>query len=112
MGFWAWFWIWTVLILSSLAVFAFIGKSLFNRLGDVLHQFERMSKPALALAEVLGAKTAVKELESDLLTPVGELEAQRAELLRVKSKKQAARQRRLISGLKKIDLNESRFTND
>ena len=112
MGFWAWFWIWTALIIGSLAVLAFIGKSLFNSASAVLHQIERISKPALALAEAMANKPKLEDLESDVLTSVAEVEAKRASLLKQKSKKQAARQRRLRNALKDIDVNESRFTND
>lgn len=111
MGFWVWFWIWTALVITSLAVFGFIGKSLLNSASAVLHQIERISKPALALAEAMASKPKLEDLESDVLTPVTEVEAERASLLKQKSKKQAARQRRLRNALKDIDVNESRFTN-
>ena len=112
MGFWAWFWIWTALIIGALAVFALIGKSLFNSASAVFHQIERISKPALALAEAMANKPTLEDLESDLLTPVADAEAERTALLKQKSKKRAAQQRRLRNALKNIDVNESRFTND
>ncbi|MFM2352390.1 MAG: hypothetical protein RL096_871, partial [Actinomycetota bacterium] len=42
MGFWAWFWIWVALSVAALATLMLIGKSLFNRLLEVLHQLERL----------------------------------------------------------------------
>ena len=99
------------MIIGSLAVLAFIGKSLWNSASAVFHQFERISKPALALAEAMANKPKLEELESDLLTPVAEAEAARAKLLKQKSKKRSARQRRLRNALKKVDVSESRFTN-
>ena len=112
MGFWAWFWIWVALSIGALAVLGLIGKSLLNKTGEVLHQVERISKPALKLAEALEAKPQLAERESNLLTPTSELEAERTVILKRKSKKQAARQRSLREALKDIDVNESRFTND
>jgi heme exporter protein D len=112
MGFWAWFWIWVSLVIGSLAVYALIGKSLFNRGMEVLHQLERITKPAQALIEAMDSKAKAIEGESDLLGSVGELEAERRAILNRKTKNRSARQRSLISALKHIDVNESRFTND
>ncbi|MEO0066897.1 MAG: hypothetical protein RJB63_22 [Actinomycetota bacterium] len=112
MGFWLWFWIWVALFVGSLAVYALIGKSLFNRGMDVWHQVERIGKSAAPLMAALEAKPEPVERESDLLRPVGELDADRQSILNRKTKKQAARQRSLRSALKHIDVNESRFTND
>jgi hypothetical protein len=112
MGFWAWFWIWCGLFLASLAVYALIGKSLFNRGMEVMHQVERIAKPAQALFEALGNKPSIAEQEPDLLRPAAELDAERKAFLKRKTKKRAARQRSLRSAIKHIDLNESRFTND
>lgn len=112
MDFWAWFWIWVGLILGSLVVYALIGKSLFNRGMDVLHQVERIAKPVQALMAAMETKPNLDDKESDLLTPVGELDAERQVLLKRKTRKQAARQRSLRSVVKHIDVNESRFTND
>jgi heme exporter protein D len=111
MGFWAWFWIWVALSIGALAVFGFIGKSLLNRAGTVLHQVERIMKPVQELSDALGTKSKLEAKESDLLTPVSDLDARRTKFLKQKSKKRAARQRSLRSALKHIDVNESRFTN-
>ncbi|CAB4627204.1 unannotated protein [freshwater metagenome] len=112
MGFWAWFWIWTALIIGSLAVFGFIGKGLFNRGLSVFHQVSQIAPVAKKLFDALEAKPKPEDKESDLLTPAAELEEKRRVLLKRKSKKQAARQRSLRSAIKHIDVNESRFTND
>lgn len=112
MGFWGWFWIWAALALGSLAVFGFIGKGLFNRIVSVLHQVNQIAPTAQKLFEALEAKPKAEDLESSLLTPLSELEEKRRVLLQRKSKKQARRQRSLINAIKKIDVNESRFTND
>jgi hypothetical protein len=112
MGFWAWFWIWTALVIGSLAVFGFIGKGLFNRGLSVLHQVSQIAPLAQKLFEALEAKPKAEDKESDLLTSPTELEEKRRVLLKRKSKKQAARQRSLRSAIKHIDVNESRFTND
>jgi heme exporter protein D len=111
-GFWAWFWIWSGLVLASISILGLIAKSLFNKTGDVLHQVERVMAPAQQLAEALTEKPDLPYKESDLLTPAADLEAERTALLKKKSKKQAARQRSLREALKHIDVNESRFTND
>jgi hypothetical protein len=110
MGFWAWFWIWTALVIGSLAVFGFIGKGLFNRGLSVLHQLSQIAPIAQNLFEALEAKPKAEDKESDLLT--SPTEEKRRVLLKRKSKKQAARQRSLRSAIKHIDVNESRFTND
>lgn len=112
MNFWAWFWIWTALILGSLVIFGFIGKGLFNRALSVFQQFSQLTPVVQKLIEAAGAKTKLEDKESDLLTPSSELEEERRVLLKRKSKKQAARQRSLRSAIKHIDVNESRFTND
>lgn len=112
MGFWAWFWIWVGLALGSLVFYALIGKSLFNRGMDVLHQVERIAKPAQALMAAMESKPTLKDKESDLLRRAGELDAERQVLLKRKTKNRAARQRSLRSAVKHIDVNESRFTND
>ena len=112
MGFWAWFWIWTGLISGSLVVYGLIAKSLFNRGLEVMHQLERIGRPAQALLAAVETKPTLEDLESDLLTPVAELDAERKAILKRKTQKQTARPRRLRTALKQIDVNESRFTND
>ena len=112
MGFWAWFWIWFALAIGSLAVFAFIGKGLFNRGLAIFDQVSQIAPTAQKLLEALEAKPKLEDKESDLLVPSSELEQERRVLLKRKSKKQSARQRSLISALKRIDVDESRFTND
>lgn len=111
MGFWTWFWIWTFLSLGALTVLAFIGKSLLNRAQSVAYQLEQIVKPVAALIEAVGEKPDLQDLESDLLTPSAILERERTQLLKRKSKKQDARQRSLISALKHIEVQESRFKN-
>jgi hypothetical protein len=112
MGFWAWFWIWVVLALGSLAIFALIGKSLFNRAVEVAHQLDRIAVPAAALVASMGDRAVLAEHEPDLLVSPSEIEQKRQVFLNLKSKKRAVRQRSLRSALKNIDVNESRFTND
>ncbi len=112
MGFWAWFWIWTALIIGSLAVFGLIGKGLFNRALSIFHQASQLAPVAEKLFAALEVKPEAADKESDILVPSAELEEKRRVLLKRKSKKQAARQRSLRSAIKHIDVNESRFTND
>ncbi len=112
MGFWAWFWVWVALMIGSLAVFGFIGKGLFNRAQAIFHQVNQIMPTVQRLLDAIEAKAKVEERESDLLVPSSELEEERRVLLKRKSKKQGARQRSLISALKHIDVDESRFTND
>jgi hypothetical protein len=111
MGFWAWFWIWTFLSLAALAVFMLIGISLFHRAKEVLHQVGRIAKTAEPLMAALDAKADVAMPESALLKPTAELDAKRRAFLKNKTKKRAVRQRSLITALKRIDPDESRFTN-
>lgn len=112
MSFWTWFWIWTALIFGSLAVFGFIAKGLFNRSLSVLHQVNQIAPTVQKLFDAVEAKPKLENKESDLLTPSSELEEERRVLLQRKSKKRDARQRRLRTAIKHIDVNESRFTND
>lgn len=109
MGFWAWFWIWTGLVIGSLAVFALIGLSLFNRGLEVMHQLSRISKPAEDLMAAMEKRPVPEAKESDVLGDLATLEQKRRNILSEKSKKRAARQRSLRSALKHIDVNESRF---
>jgi ABC-type multidrug transport system fused ATPase/permease subunit len=112
MNFWAWFWIWTALVIGSLAVFVFIGKGLFNRVLSILYQVNQILPVAQKLFESLEAKPKAEDKESDVLASSSELEEKRRVLLKRNSKKRAARQRSLRSAIKNIDVNESRFTND
>jgi hypothetical protein len=109
MGFWAWFWIWTALTISSLAVFAFIGRSLFNRSMAVVHQISRVAPKAKELAELIGSheKTS-SQGASELITPE-QAATKRLRFLKAKAKKREERQRILIRSLKKYDSKESRF---
>jgi hypothetical protein len=112
MGFWAWFWIWIGLLIASLAFYALIGLSLFNRAKEVLHQVDRIAQPAAVLLEAISSKPMLPGRESDLLSPIAKLDSERQLILKKKTKKRAARQRSLRTALKNIDVNESRFTND
>lgn len=112
MGFWAWFWIWTALVVGSLVLFGIIGKGLLNRALAIWHQASQVTPTAQKLFEALEAQPKAEDGESDLLTPIAELEEKRRVLLKRKSRKRALRQRSLVSAIKHIDVNESRFTND
>ena len=111
MGFWSWFWIWLALLLASSTTLMLIGLSLFHRAAEVVHQVTRISSTASPLLAAMASKAAIAERDSDLLTPTEEARRRRSSLLKNKTKKRAARQRSLITALKNIDVNESRFTN-
>ncbi len=111
MGFWAWFWIWTGLVIGSFGIFGLIGLSLFNRALEVGHQISRISKPLGILISAFETKPTLEDKESDVLRSSTEVDAERQTFLKKKSKKRAARQRSLRTALKNIDVNESRFTN-
>ena len=109
MGFWAWFWIWIGLIVGSLVIFGFIGKSLYNKVGAAGHQVSRVAKQALQLAAALEQKVTVQDPENSVLADPVTVQAKRRALQKVKIKKQEQRKRRLIASLKRFDPNESRF---
>lgn len=109
MGFWVWFWIWTVLIFASLVTFGFIGKSLFNKLGSAGHQVTRLAEKALALSRAIEQKPELSAPESSLLVDPAVAQVRLQALRKAKIKKKQQRQRRLIKSLKRFDPNESRF---
>lgn len=109
MGFWTWFWIWTTLILGSGVVLGIISKGLLNRLGELLHQFERLAKNSEALQTSMVKPSDVTRPDDNLLDDPSPLVAERRRLLTGKQKKHQARQRRLIESLKHFNPDESRF---
>ncbi|MEO0027134.1 MAG: hypothetical protein RL716_465 [Actinomycetota bacterium] len=109
MGFWAWFWIWTTLLVSSVAVLGIITVGLWNRFSEVLHQFERLAKNSEALQVAMVKPDDVARPEDNLLDDPAVLVAERRHLLTGKQKKHEARQRRLIESLKHFNPDESRF---
>ena len=109
MGFWAWFWIWTSLVISALVGLAIIAKSLYNKLGSVEHQARRLLEKAIGLANTIETKPKISAPESSMLADPAIAKARLLKLRKLKVKKQEQRQRRLIASLKRFDPNESRF---
>lgn len=109
MGFWVWFWIWLGLAAATLAVLALIGKSLFNRFREVMHQVDRLAQRAEPLFEAINTPSSYQGPGNSLLENPEVLLAHREATLRAKAKKQQARQRRLIASLKNYNPDESRF---
>jgi hypothetical protein len=109
MGFWAWFWIWIALAIGALAVFAFIGRSLFNRAVAVFYQISKVSVKAQELVALIEShEKAPKKGPSELISPE-QAAGKRLSFLKAKAKKREERQRILIRSLKKYDSTESRF---
>ncbi len=111
MGFWAWFWIWTGLIVGSLAVFAYLFWDLFTKAVPILEQLKIGAERTKPLLEALEKASDYQPTESAILADREDVFAQRADVVRNKEERIKARQRRLIESLKDIDVNESRFTN-
>ena len=109
MGFWPWFWIWSGLVLFSLIVLAFIGRSLYNKLGSAVHQANRLLEKTTNLANVMETKPKVVAPQSSVESDPAIAKARRLKLQKQKIKKQEQRRRRLIASLKRFDPNESRF---
>ncbi|MEY4423383.1 MAG: hypothetical protein RLZZ258_486 [Actinomycetota bacterium] len=109
MDFWAWFWIWTTLIVSAVAVLGIITVGLWNRLSEVLHQFERLATNSEALQAAMVKPDDVARPEDNLLDDPSELVAKRRRLIASKQKKHETRQRRLIESLKHFNPDESRL---
>ena len=109
MGFWAWFWIWMALAASSLVVFAFIGRSLFNRSLAVFHQISRVATKAQELVDLIGSQDRTLSKEHTPLLSPEQAAFKRLSFLKAKAKKREDRQRILIRSLKKYDSKESRF---
>lgn len=110
MGFWAWFWIWTALVLGSLGLFAYLFWNLWTKAEPSLHQLQILAKRLEPLSEAMQKASDYKAPESSLLNDGEDVFAQRAELVRNKEKRAKARERRLIASLNAIDVNERRFT--
>lgn len=109
MGFWAWFWIWLALSFSALAALLLIGKSLINRLLEVIHQLERLeTKTAALIAAIDTHEPATKPADNVSDDPKIARSAWR-KLVVAKAKKRQSRQRRLIASLKAFKPEESRF---
>lgn len=109
MGFWAWFWIWVALTVLSLVVFAFIGRSLFNRAVAVAHQVSKVAAQAQNLVDLIGSHTKAPSKGATALITLEEAASKRLHYLKAKAKKREKRQRILIRSLKKYDSKESRF---
>ena len=110
MGFWAWFWIWTALIVGSLAFFAYLFWNLWTKAEPSLRQLQILAERLEPLSEALQAESQYAAPESSLLDGGNDVFAQRAELVRNKEKRAKARERRLIASLNAIDVDERRFT--
>lgn len=110
MGFWAWFWIWTALIVGSLAFFAYLFWNLWTKAEPSIRQLQILAERLEPLNEALQAESDYKAPESSLLNDGEDVFAQRAELVRNKEKRSKARERRLIASLNAIDVDERRFT--
>lgn len=109
MGFWAWFWIWTALVIASLAVFALIGLELANR-GKALARELAKLKPVIdELNEIIEDIPVLADPVNALERDYSELVAERVALSENKKRKHDERQRRLIKHLKDIDPAEKRF---
>lgn len=109
MNFWSWFWIWSGLVLTSLVLLSLIGKSLINRLGEVLHQIERLARKFEVLVEAAETAGEAVRPQDDLGQDPGLALAKWRRILNTKAKKREARQRRLIASLKAFKPEESRF---
>jgi heme exporter protein D len=109
MGFWAWFWIWVALSVAALATLLLIGKSLFNRLLEVLHQLERLEPKTAALIAAIDNHEAAAKPADNVSDDPRLARAAWRKLVVAKAKKRQARQRRLIASLKAFKPEESRF---
>lgn len=109
MGFWAWFWIWVALSVAALATLLLIGKSLFNRLLEVLHQLERLEPKTAALIAAIDNHEAAAKPADNVSDDPRLARAAWRKLVVAKAKKRQARQRRLIESLKAFKPEESRF---
>ena len=109
MGFWGWFWIWVALSVGAIAIFALLGRSLWNRAVSAGHQASRLVEKGIALSNAMASKPNIKAPASSLLADPIAIQAQRKAMQKRKTKKHEQRQRRLIASLKRFDPNESRF---
>ncbi len=109
MGFWAWFWIWVLLSAAALVTLILIGKSLFNRALEVVHQLERLEPKTAALIAAIDNHEAAARPADNLSDDPGVARAAWRKLVVTKAKKRQARQRRLIASLKAFKPEESRF---
>jgi hypothetical protein len=109
MGVWAWFWIWVLLSAATLVTLILIGKSLFNRALEVVHQLERLEPKTAALIAAIDNHEAAAKPADNLSDDPGVARAAWRKLVVAKAKKRQARQRRLIASLKAFKPEESRF---
>lgn len=112
MGFWAWFWIWTPLVLGSLALFAYLFWDLFNKAVPIMEQVKIGAERAKPLLEALEQAPDYEKPESAVLADAEDVFAKRAEVVRNKAERIKARERRLIESLSAISVDERKFTNE
>lgn len=109
MGFWELFLLWGTLCVLAIIALTFIGRSLYLRALEVVHQLERMSKKVESLTSALSEPSGYQGPANNLEDNPVVLVRKRAVLLATKAKKRADRQRRLIKSLNSFNPDESRF---
>lgn len=112
MGFWAWFWIWTALIVGSLGFYAYLGLDLWQRSKPILKQLEALLAKLEKLSAAIDDKPESLRPTSALEREAEEVFADRRRVLKHKAKRKDARERRLIAALNAIKVDERKFTNE
>lgn len=110
MGFWAWFAIWTALVLGALAVLAYLGWQLMQKGLKVAKELEKLEPVLSKLQAATEAKSEYERPEPDLLKDPVEVYKIRNAFEKRREQKREARKHMLIQRLKHIDPAESRFT--
>lgn len=107
---WAWFLIWSALIVGAIATFAYIGLSIRDRAAALRPELDLLAQNAQVLAGLLDAKSDYVRPMPDTGQDPAIAVDRRRKLVRAREAKRQARERRLIEHLKHIEIDESRFS--
>jgi hypothetical protein len=109
MGFWFWFFIYLGIALAALVIYAYVGFQLLNK----LKSFEA---PAAKLAELAAKLEKTSKAEVTVESPVAAMDQteqavsrRQKQIAKVRKAKKEAKERRLVSRLKHLDIDESRL---
>ncbi len=109
MGFWFWFFIYLVIALGALVIYAFVGLQLLQKL-------KAFEAPAKKLAELAAKLEKTSKAEVTVESPVAALDQteqavsrRQNHIAKARKAKKEAKERRLVARLKHLDIDESRL---
>ena len=109
MGFWFWFFVYLAIALGALLIYAFVGLQLLEKL-------KAFEAPAQKLAELAANLEQTSKAEVKVESPLAALDQteqsvtlRRNKIAKARKAKKEAKERRLVTRLKHLDIDESRL---